>query len=224
MAWRWWPLGTSRPTSACCTRGSTGPRGPRWSPEAWRAAPGPIASSSPRSSSREGSLPDTVVDRLVPVLAAATASADRCHFGLWSGWGDLWVERRSFLFPPPPPGPLEHLRHTLGIGRGLRRWRRRMGVVERFVGACPLQPWWGGRDMILFDGPIGAVAAVGSPAFDGTLTRRSPQWWWPDDRSWFVASEIDEPWSYVAGPARLIEAVGAVPGVESVPVGPDDPW
>lgn len=32
---------------------------------------------------------------------------------------------------------------------------------------------------------------------------------WPSDRSWFVASEIDVPWTGVAGSAELLEELMA---------------
>lgn len=96
-----------------------------------------------------------------------------------------------------------------------------------FLEACPVQRWWGGRDMRLFDGPIEAVASIGSPnrLHDGNgIERRGPQWWWPQDRSWFVGSEIDHPWSYIAGSNQLIEAVTRDPRIEAVVVDSSDTW
>ena len=43
--------------------------------------------------------------------------------------------------------------------------------------------------MRLFDGPIDAVVSIGSPGWAlGEIRCRGPQWWWPEDRSWFVGS------------------------------------
>lgn len=162
----------------------------------------------------QGNLEPAIVDRLVPLLAAATTTPDACHYGLWSGWGDLH------------PGALA-IAHTTAVGwqwwrklarrRALASARRRDEELRRplceFVARCPVEAWWGGRDMLLFDGPAGAVTAIGTPSLDASfrgesaLDRRSPQWWWPDDRVWFVATEIDDLWSYLAGPASLIDAV-----------------
>jgi hypothetical protein len=36
-----------------------------------------------------------------------------------------------------------------------------------------------------------------------------PNLWWPDDRAWVVASEIDLAWSYLGGSADLVDAVVA---------------
>ena len=83
----------------------------------------------------------------------------------------------------------------------------------------------GWADMLMFDGPLDAVTAVGwvAPIKD-ELRRRSPQWWWPDDRSWFVATEIDFPWSYVAGSTSLIDALMSDQESETVRVRPWQRW
>jgi hypothetical protein len=44
-----------------------------------------------------------------------------------------------------------------------------------------------------------------------------PNLWWPDDRSWCVASEIDFPYTYVGGPTKLIEEILAHPLLEALP-------
>ena len=37
---------------------------------------------------------------------------------------------------------------------------------------------------------------------------------WPDDRSWFVATEIDFAWTYLAGSPTLIDEVAGHPDLE----------
>jgi hypothetical protein len=44
-----------------------------------------------------------------------------------------------------------------------------------------------------------------------------PNLWWPDDRSWCVASEIDFPYTYVGGSSKLIEEILAHPLLEALP-------
>lgn len=46
---------------------------------------------------------------------------------------------------------------------------------------------------------------------------QSPNLWWPDDRSWFVTTEIDYAWTYLGGPPRLIEDVLRDPRIEALP-------
>lgn len=40
--------------------------------------------------------------------------------------------------------------------------------------------------------------------------------WWPDDRSWFVSTEVDFSWTYVGGTKACIDAVLAHPEVEAL--------
>lgn len=71
------------------------------------------------------------------------------------------------------------------------------------------------RDYLLYAGPLAAARAVAdAPA---------PNLWWPEDRAWCVASEIDLPWTYLAGPEDLVEKVLADPRLEALPARPDDP-
>jgi hypothetical protein len=64
-----------------------------------------------------------------------------------------------------------------------------------------------GRDYLLFTGSV----TQGEGWEDG------PNIWWPDDRSWLVASEIDFPYTYVGGSNQLIEEILAHPLLEALP-------
>lgn len=50
---------------------------------------------------------------------------------------------------------------------------------------------------------------------------QSPQLWWPEDRSWVVATEIDFDSTIVAGARELIAALLAADQIETLEVGPD---
>jgi len=52
---------------------------------------------------------------------------------------------------------------------------------------------------------------------------QSASLWWPEDRAWFVATEIDLNSTYVGGSTSTIEALLASPGLEAFPVTPNDP-
>jgi hypothetical protein len=72
------------------------------------------------------------------------------------------------------------------------------------------------RDYVLYRGAVEAAAALTEPAF------QTPNIWWPADRSWCVASEIDLPWTYVGGCHRLIDGLLECEELETLPAGPDD--
>ena len=87
---------------------------------------------------------------------------------------------------------------------------------------------WGGsrdaagtpqRSFILFSGPLDAIDAFG---------RAGPPWlppnlWWPDDRAWFVSTDIDLASTYVGGSRVCIDAILSAEEVEALPASVDDP-
>lgn len=50
----------------------------------------------------------------------------------------------------------------------------------------------------------------------------APNMWWPQDRAWFVETDIDEDTTCVAGSKQAIDAVLSHPALEALPVGEDD--
>jgi hypothetical protein len=69
------------------------------------------------------------------------------------------------------------------------------------------------RQMVLFRGPL--QAATTSLATHG---QQSAHLWWPDDRSWCVATDVDLMTTYVAGSVECIAAVEADQELEALPV------
>ena len=72
-----------------------------------------------------------------------------------------------------------------------------------------------GRDYLLFCGPIDAIKAF--LARDGPFWGDSPNIWWPEDRAWCVATDIDLYDTYVSGSVECIEAVQSNPDLEMLP-------
>ena len=73
------------------------------------------------------------------------------------------------------------------------------------------------RAYALFVGPLD-----GLPSLMAAQANHSPNLWWPDDRAWCVATEIDLAWTYIGGPAALISEVLANPRLEAQPASPGD--
>jgi hypothetical protein len=171
------------------------------------AAHGPQRSAPYHSQGpEEGSLyvPDAEV--LAGILRDWTATPEDCWFGVWDGYG--WESTRllfsvasaetgqpSETDAPPRPDPVP----------GPVREGPRVQLPH--------------RSYLLYQGP--AEAALALPALDGTFGQ-SPNLWWPDDRAWCVASEIDLPWTYVGGSRGLIDAILADHRIEALPAAPDD--
>ena len=75
--------------------------------------------------------------------------------------------------------------------------------------------WHPGRSYALYSGPIEmALAPLGRRA---SWKTHSPKLWWPDDRVWIVATEIDYAWTYVGGTSALIESILTTDGLEALP-------
>lgn len=65
------------------------------------------------------------------------------------------------------------------------------------------------REYLLATGALAEVASL-----EEALGRQSPNLWWPEDRAWCVATEIDFAWTYVAGTTELVEELIAVRALE----------
>ena len=75
-----------------------------------------------------------------------------------------------------------------------------------------------GRRYILYMGPLSCVTS-----FFAGVWSDSPNLWWPEDRQWFVATDIDLDSTYVGGSEALIEALSNDPRFEVLPASRDNP-
>jgi hypothetical protein len=156
---------------------------------------------------RDGSLyvPDAEV--LAGILRDWTATPEDCWFCVWDGYG--WESASSFFFaaasaetgqPPETVAPPKR------------------DPVPRSVREAP-RVQLPHRGYLLYQGPVEAALIL--PGLDGTFGQ-SPNVWWPADRAWYVASEIDLPWTYIGGPRGLIDAILTDVRMEALPAAPDD--
>jgi hypothetical protein len=78
------------------------------------------------------------------------------------------------------------------------------------------------RDYLLFKGPLDGISEMGW-RLDGRFhTPQSPNLFWPHDRAWFVATEIDLDSTFVGGSAALIHEVLGEVRLEAWPSRPAD--
>jgi hypothetical protein len=169
----------------------------------------------------EGSIPLPVCASLVEVLRRHTETADRCLFCLWDGFGflhpgsgtaDLVAVQRGVR------GRLQRIRMRQRARRGSKQRTAAMDHIPR-VQIHPAPDRRGAfREYLLFRGPLEAVTSF---FFGGASLFQSPNLWWPQDRSWVVATEIDDWTTYVGGSRACIEDLLASPRLEVVPSGTD---
>lgn len=70
-----------------------------------------------------------------------------------------------------------------------------------------------GREYLLFRGPVEMVVLFKDTVGEG----QSPNIWWPEDRSWCVATEIDLFDTYVGGSEACIQRILNSPDLEALP-------
>jgi hypothetical protein len=150
---------------------------------------------------RRGILSPGQAAALVELLSQHTATPTACWLCLWEGYGyntAMWMTavRASREHRPPPPHELQPP-SAAQFGELLKR-RKRVSLP--------------GRDYLLFEGPV----AQAQGWQDG------PNLWWPQDRAWCVASEIDFPYTYVGGSKALIDDILGHPDLEALPATVDD--
>jgi hypothetical protein len=170
-------------------------------PPAAPGGPPPYGGQGPR----EGSLylPDAEV--LAAIVRRWTATPDDCWFCVWDGFGwDTASASAALTETGRPPLNLQ------GPGRD---------PVPRPVREGP-RVHLPHRDYLLYSGPAEDAIALAAVAGTGG---QCPNIWWPADRAWCVASEIDLQWTYLGGPRELIGAVLADDRIEVLPAAPDDP-
>ena len=74
------------------------------------------------------------------------------------------------------------------------------------------------RDHLLFHGPIDAIMAFFATDWPRqNVWSNSPSIWWPKDRTWCVATDIDLCHTYIGGSRECIEAILTHPDLEALP-------
>jgi hypothetical protein len=154
---------------------------------------------------RTGTLEPDELEALVDVLAPFTATPESCRFGVWEGYG--WAHGG--------PG----LRPVIDVAYPTEASQPPPRVILKPPPAAPAGPRVEipGRSLALYEGPIEAAAAL--LAFPMWQT---PDLWWPDDRAWCVASEIDFCSTYVGGSPALIERLLGDERLEAISVRLED--
>ena len=168
----------------------------------WHAlvgSPDPLQRTEVRWRGRDpqlGNLEPDTLGELCGLLGAHTTTAGDCVFCLWDGYG--WVEN---AWTPPSFAAAARERGPAFSAPELARPRVELS----------------GRSYLLAAGALPAALAIVAPPF-----RQSPNLFWPADRAWCAATELDFDSTLVGGTRELVEAILAAPGLDAWRVGPDD--
>jgi hypothetical protein len=137
----------------------------------------------------EGRLPREITAALANALEPYTRAADRCWFALWDGYG-FWGGG-AYAVVARDRGQVDRREAK---DREARE-RRQLMEIPRF--GCR------GREYYLFRGPLEAASHM---EFNGALFQ-SADLWWPDDRAWCVATDLDGDSTYVGGTEACIASI-----------------
>jgi hypothetical protein len=183
----------------------------------------------------QGNLAPGLCDILVRQLAALTETPSACYFALWDGAGILLGDRSSARFSSRRPLGWRS-RRTRGWWVGWTRfrpvsraddeldaldaevaaWQEEVARLPRFE-----HP---GRSYLLGRGPIGVARDLDRQPLGHDPWRTlglTPQIWWPEDRAWVVATEIDFDSTIVATTNAGAEALLNCKGLEALSVPSD---
>lgn len=158
---------------------------------------------------RLGDLDHRVLSALCDRLAEHREDEPHCYFCLWEGHGGLedygWLERDS--------------REDPNAGA------RKVAIQDRHIFTTDeisrSRLYLPGRDYVMFAGPLRSALRIGSFVTEW-FWPQSPNLFWPADRTWCVASEIDFDSTLVGGSVRLIDAILHTPELDAWTVTADD--
>ena len=169
-----------------------------------------------------GSLPGRE-HRRVAAIAARHTTADRYWLAWWDGYGIGPREERLVRRGRWCAERLKELLLAPLLALPLRRgWYHGVAPHE-----SPSQPAYLPEGTALFERPgrhYGLTYSsnpLAEASWEGRPIGISPQLWWPDDRRWIVATEIDLVSTYIAGSRGLADELMADEQIEAIRVEPE---
>ncbi len=140
----------------------------------------------------EGSLDTDLIDSLIDTLSTFTTTRETCFFCIWEGAWHGYGATFAFLSP---------------TGNAVRQqFDRERQTREQARSSEPLKI--GLFDYLLFTSSLAVIPEM----------VESPSFWWPQDRAWCVATDIDMTSTFVGGTAECIASLVNHPDLEALPI------
>ncbi|WP_219106026.1 hypothetical protein [Austwickia sp. TVS 96-490-7B] len=137
-----------------------------------------------------GSLAAEQLEELTAILMQESGENAQCWMLLWNGWSNLPVSWRS-SFP-------------VAVQRSREYWLFR----------APLKDLMSASTFFGIPFEFHQINNYAEDVFDSLISIQSPNQWWAEDRSWFIASEIDQDSTIFAGPLTLAKRLLQTAGLE----------
>jgi len=201
-----------------------GPDAPRWAdlaarhgrimhPSAqWEHISSTVAPADTMSRSRGfpgephiGNLHPEALASLCTLLRDHTATSEDCWFAVWDGWGWQHPGAHAILQATRTGEP------TTPINDAPESKRLNLAAPKFCLSD---------RDYCLFHGPVDAATRIGDWVTADWFDPQSPSLFWPADRAWCVATEIDFDSTLIGGTPDLIAAVTSSAHLEALPIAP----
>lgn len=159
-----------------------------------------------------GEIPEAVLDAITPILAEQTTMSDG-WFAVWEGsgldGGNVISVAWHVDHPPPPRTP--------------SRYRSRSTLPRTVLRGPKLR--LPNREYLILTGPLDAVGKLGvweawDPGDSRHFEHITPNLWWPEDRAWCAANEVDASWTCIGGTRQLIQEILSAPELETLELDP----
>jgi hypothetical protein len=144
-------------------------------------------------------LPEDTLKTVYEILSQETTPPEICWFCVWG--------RKNLLPVRTPYRPIATPRSV--VERGARIGRPHLHQLDREAAV---------RAHYVYRAPLSDVGTL--RGFPWSLT---PDLWWPDDHSWFVASDADFTWTYIGGSQQLVDLLCVQASLTTAIVNPEDP-
>jgi hypothetical protein len=152
-----------------------------------------------------GELPPTTARHLAALLGEHTSSPEHCYFAVWCGWEAPTVTPVSGASGPCPK---ERTRIKQDANRRIEQWQQLLKESVTF--ALPHRKLW------LLEGPLSAISAFYE------RFRDPPALWWPADRTWCVATDVDLMSTYLGAAEVTVGELVAATTCEAYRVSVDE--
>ncbi len=151
-----------------------------------------------------GSLPFPESSALTGLLREFTTTPESCYLAYWEGNGYF------------PGGTIRYFGHEPGLLSSIEDaahylWGKLLPSRDPLAGVPRLAGQH--RDYLIYFGSLDIVPSLSRYPPWG----RSPNLWWPEDRCWCVATEVDSYDTFVGGSEGCIERILNCPDLEALP-------